>query len=114
MSLEMKLRRLFKEKLARGHLELTLNLERSGSETFSLNKELVGGYIQAFRAAAAEFSLAADPDLNTVLRLPGALDAGAPPAAAEELEPSFWPKPKKLSRTSIKCANKKAPKFLAN
>jgi uncharacterized protein (TIGR00255 family) len=85
--LEMKLRRLFKEKLARGHLELTLNLERNGNETFSLNKELVGGYIQAFRAAAAEFGLAADPDLNTVLRLPGALDGGAPPAAVEELEP---------------------------
>jgi uncharacterized protein (TIGR00255 family) len=85
--LEMKLRRLFKEKLARGHLELTLSLERNGNETFSLNKELVGGYIQAFRAAAAEFGLAVDPDLNTVLRLPGALDAAAPPAAAEELEP---------------------------
>jgi uncharacterized protein (TIGR00255 family) len=86
-ALEIKLRRLFKEKLARGHLELTLNLERNGSETFSLNRELVSGYIQAFRAAAAEFGLAADPDLNTVLRLPGALDAGARTIDAEELEP---------------------------
>jgi uncharacterized protein (TIGR00255 family) len=86
-ALEMKLRRLFKEKLARGHIELTLNIERHGSETFSLNRELVGGYIQAFRAAAAEFSLAADPDLNTVLRLPGALDAAATPVAPDELEP---------------------------
>src|SRR5580692_13062907 len=82
-ALEMKLRRLFKEKLARGHLELTLNLERNGNETFSLNRELVGGYIQAFRAAAAEFGLAADPDLNTVLRLPGALDSGVLPADGE-------------------------------
>ncbi|MGA9039620.1 MAG: YicC/YloC family endoribonuclease [Terriglobales bacterium] len=86
-ALEMKLRRLFKEKLARGHLELTLNLERNGNEAFSLNRELVGGYIQAFRAAATEFGLPADPDLNTILRLPGALDAGTPPADAEELEP---------------------------
>ncbi len=29
-SLEMKLRRLLKEKLARGHVELSLNLERAG------------------------------------------------------------------------------------
>ena len=29
-ALEMKLRRLLKEKLARGHVELTLNLERGG------------------------------------------------------------------------------------
>ena len=41
----MKLRRLLKEKLARGHVELTLNLERGGSEGFALNRELVGGYI---------------------------------------------------------------------
>jgi uncharacterized protein (TIGR00255 family) len=73
--LEMKLRRLLKDNIARGHLELMLTLERGGAGTFSLNRELVGGYIQAFRATAAEFDLAAEPDLNVVLRLPGALDA---------------------------------------
>src|SRR5205807_2169989 len=60
--LEMKLRRLLKEKLARGHLELSLNLERGGGESLSLNRQIVGGYIQAFRAAAAEFGLAAEPE----------------------------------------------------
>jgi uncharacterized protein (TIGR00255 family) len=79
-SLEMKLRRLLKEKLARGHVELTLNLERGGNESFALNRQIAGGYIQAFRAAAAEFGLAAEPDLNAVLRLPGALDSAALPA----------------------------------
>ena len=74
--LEMKLRRLLKDNLARGHVELTLSLERAGGGSFSLNRELVGGYIQAFRAAAVEFGLAAEPDLNVVLRLPGALDGG--------------------------------------
>ena len=78
--LEMKLRRLLKEKLDRGHIELTLNLERGGSEGLSLNREIVGAYIRAFRAAAAEFGLAAEPDLNAVLRMPGALDAVALPA----------------------------------
>lgn len=74
-SLEMQLRRLLKEKMARGHVEVSLSLERSVTEAFALNRELVGGYIAAFRAAAAEFSLAAEPDLNAVLRLPGALDS---------------------------------------
>src|SRR6266568_5441831 len=55
-SLEMKLRRLLKEKLARGHLELTLNLDRGNADGFALNHQMVGGYIQVFRAAAAEFS----------------------------------------------------------
>ena len=50
--LEMKLRRRLKEKMARGHVELTLNMERGASEGFSLNRALVGGYVQAFRAAA--------------------------------------------------------------
>src|SRR6059058_1839567 len=50
-SLEMKLRRQLKQNLARGHVELTLNLDRGGGESFSLNRHIVGGYIEAFRAA---------------------------------------------------------------
>ena len=76
-SLEMQLRRLLKEKMARGHVEVTLSLERSAGEAFALNREIVGGYIAAFRAAAAEFSLATEPDLNAVLRMPGALDSAS-------------------------------------
>src|ERR1700675_4156610 len=72
--LEIQLRRVLKEAMARGHVEITLSLERSSGESFALNRELVGGYIAAFRAAAAEFSLSADPDLNAVLRIPGALE----------------------------------------
>jgi uncharacterized protein (TIGR00255 family) len=84
-SLEMKLRRLLKEKVARGHLELTLSIDRGGGEGLALNRDLVGGYIKAFRAAAAEFGLAAEPDLNVILRLPGAMDASTG-AAEGELE----------------------------
>ena len=74
-SLEMQLRRLLKEKMARGHVEISLSLERATSETFSLNRQIVGGYITAFRSAAAEFSIANEPDLNAILRIPGALDS---------------------------------------
>lgn len=76
-ALEMKLRRLLKDKVARGHVEVSLNIERASGEGFALNRQLVGGYIHAFRAAAAEFGLASEPDLNAVLRIPGALDASA-------------------------------------
>jgi uncharacterized protein (TIGR00255 family) len=78
--LEMKLRRRLKEKLARGHVELILNIERAASPGFCLNRELVGGYVQAFREAAAEFGVAAAPDLNAILRIPGALESPALPA----------------------------------
>src|SRR5208283_840407 len=82
-SLEMNLRRLLKEKISRGHVEVTLSLDRAANETFSLNREIVGGYIAAFRAAAAEFSLTSDPDLNAVLRIPGALDSASESADGE-------------------------------
>lgn len=78
-ALEMKLRRLLKEKLARGHVELIFSLSRPGAESLAINRTLVGGYIQAFRTAAAEFGLVAEPDLNVVLRIPGALDAALLP-----------------------------------
>jgi len=90
-SLEMQLRRLLKEKIARGHVEVSLSLERTSSEAFALNRELVGGYIAAFRAAAAEFSLAAQPDLNAILRIPGALDSSNE-CAETEIEPAVLAK----------------------
>jgi uncharacterized protein (TIGR00255 family) len=81
--LEMKLRRVLKEKIARGHVEVTLTLERAGDNAFVLNKPLVFGYVEAFRAAAKEFGMAAEPDLNVILRMPGAMDAGSLPPDGE-------------------------------
>ena len=46
---------------------------RAGADGFALNRPLVAGYIAAFRAAAREFGVASEPDLNIVLRLPGAM-----------------------------------------
>jgi uncharacterized protein (TIGR00255 family) len=90
-SLEMQLRRVLKEKIARGHIEVSLSLERATGEHFALNRDLVGGYIAAFRSAAAEFGLATDPDLNAVLRMPGALDS-ANDSADGELEAAVMAK----------------------
>jgi uncharacterized protein (TIGR00255 family) len=71
--LEIKIRRMLKERLARGHVEVTLNLERRAGEGFELNRDLVAGYVSAFRKAATEFVTAGEPDLNVILRIPGAL-----------------------------------------
>jgi uncharacterized protein (TIGR00255 family) len=76
-ALEMKLRRMLKEKIARGHVEIVLNLDRSGTNEVALNRQLIAGYVGAFRAAADEFGVEGEPDLNVVLRMPGAMDAGA-------------------------------------
>lgn len=86
-ALEMSLRRILKEKLARGHVDVNLAFEQGGSSTPALNKQLVTAYVHAFRAAAADAGIAAEPDLNAILRLPGALDSAAAPAE-EELTPA--------------------------
>jgi uncharacterized protein (TIGR00255 family) len=76
-ALEMKLRRTIKEKMARGHVEVILNLDRSGPNGVALNRQLIAGYVQAFRTAADEFGVEGEPDLNVVLRMPGAMESGA-------------------------------------
>ena len=82
-SLEMKLRRQLKEKLARGHVEVTLTLDYSAASGVTFNRQLVGAYVQAFRSAADEFGITGEPDLNVVLRMPGAMDSSAERAGAE-------------------------------
>jgi uncharacterized protein (TIGR00255 family) len=83
--LEMKLRRFLKEKMARGHVEVSLSLDYSSAGAVALNRQLVAGYVQAYRTAATEFGVHGEPDLNVVLRMPGAMDTGAE-RVGEELE----------------------------
>jgi uncharacterized protein (TIGR00255 family) len=71
--LEMEVRRAIKESLVRGHVELALSVDRSTTQKAGYNRELVAGYLDAFRSARDEFSIAGEPDLNAILRMPGAL-----------------------------------------
>jgi len=72
-SLEMRLRRQLKEKVLRGHLEVTLTIERGLRPTAHFDRDLLQGYISAFRMAATESALEQEPDLNAIFRLPGVL-----------------------------------------
>src|SRR5271165_5875742 len=63
-ALEMKLRRLLKEKMARGHVEVILSLDRAGTNGVAINRQLIAGYVEAFRTAADEFGIDGEPDLN--------------------------------------------------
>ena len=78
-ALELKLRKLLKERIQRGHVELTLSIDRTAATGFALNKELIGGYIQAFREAEREFAISSSPDLNAIFKMPGALSGAAVP-----------------------------------
>ena len=74
-ALEVELRKALKDALVRGHVDLTLTVDRSSEQRAGFNRELVAGYIAAFTAARDEFGLTGEPDLNAVLRLPGALQS---------------------------------------
>ena len=56
-ALEMQLRKLLKEKLHRGHVEVTLQLEREAKSELQLNRPLVAAYVKAAREAMAENGL---------------------------------------------------------
>ncbi len=84
--LEMKVRRVLKERLHRGHLEVTLGVERTGGAGFAVNRDLVGGYLRTFREVAEEFGVSAEPDLNAILKMPGALNAAQDGDATAALE----------------------------
>lgn len=74
-ALEMELRRLLKEHLRRGHIEVTLSVDRSSQQRGGYNRDLAAAYIEAFQSAAQEFELQGQPDLNVILRMPGVLQA---------------------------------------
>ena len=70
-ALEMQLRRLLKERLVRGHVEVTLNVDRGAKSEAGYDAELVAAYLAAFRSAAALHGLTSQPDLNAILSMPG-------------------------------------------
>jgi uncharacterized protein (TIGR00255 family) len=76
-ALEMELRRVLKENLVRGHVELTLSVDRTMQQKSGYNREMIAGYLDAFKQARSEFHLKGEPDLNVALRIPGALQAEA-------------------------------------
>jgi uncharacterized protein (TIGR00255 family) len=86
--LEMKLRRRLKERLVRGHVDLTLALEHSGVKGVSIDDSVVLGYVEAFRRLARAAGLSAEPDLNAVLGLPGVLQSQGNGDIGAQLDPS--------------------------
>jgi uncharacterized protein (TIGR00255 family) len=74
-ALEMQLRRLLKQQLVRGHVEVALALDRGQRNETGYDAALIADYIQVFRSIAAVHGLSCEPDLNAILRLPGIFNA---------------------------------------
>jgi uncharacterized protein (TIGR00255 family) len=83
---EQQLRKLCKDKMHRGHVELTLTLEYAGASGVSVNHELVSGYVKAFRQLSDELDLHGALDLNAIFRLNGVLSATSEMPEEAELQ----------------------------
>ncbi|HVF45995.1 MAG TPA: YicC/YloC family endoribonuclease [Pyrinomonadaceae bacterium] len=83
-SLESTLKKMIGDRLSRGRVEVNLQYDRGDKVQFELNRPLIAGFLAAMTEMRDEFSLAGEPDINVIARLPNVVIA-----KKEEPEPEF-------------------------
>ena len=81
--IEPRIRQIVRERVRRGHLDVTLHYDLAGPAAVGVNREVAAAYLQAVNSLREEFSIETQPDLAAILRLPGVI---GPPAASIEEE----------------------------
>ncbi len=71
--LEAELKSLITKRLSRGRVEVNMQYERTGDVVYEINQPLISGYISAMKEIQEKFGLSGEPDLNSIARLPNAL-----------------------------------------
>lgn len=82
--LESKVRQLLRDTVQRGHVELSVVLERDAGVEAHIDRALVSAYLEAYNRLRADFGLTAEADLNGILKVPGALSFTPANLAADE------------------------------
>src|SRR5262249_23188041 len=72
-SMEALVKRRISARLARGRVDLNITFDRTSQLHYELNRPLIAGYVNALREIQKEFDLTGEPDINTIARMPGAL-----------------------------------------
>jgi uncharacterized protein (TIGR00255 family) len=80
--LEPRIRQMVRERVHRGHLDVTLYHELAGPAAVGVNEEVAAAYVQAVNSLRQKFEVQAEPDLASILRLPGVI--GSPIASLDE------------------------------
>lgn len=81
--LEPVMRKIVRERLRRGHVDLTVQYEMAGPSAVGVNHEVAGAYMRAVKDLREKFAMRNEPDLAGILRLPGVIVA---PVASIENE----------------------------
>jgi uncharacterized protein (TIGR00255 family) len=75
--LEPRIRRIVRERVRRGHLDVTLRYDPAGAATVGVNQEVAAAYVHAVNELRKRYEIHAEPDLAGILRLPGVIGAAA-------------------------------------
>jgi len=102
--LEPRIRQLVRERVRRGHLDVTLFYELAGPAAVGVNHEVAAAYLKAVDSLRKEFGIQSEPDLASILRLPGVIGP-ATASLEEELE--------RLEKVVMRCLNEAVVKLEA-
>src|SRR5712691_12887647 len=84
--LEPHLRRVVKDHVTRGHVEVTISLEQAGPGGLELNRKMLAAYASACQQLRSEFGFTTEPDPVSLLRIPGMVGTGNGQLTPAELE----------------------------
>ena len=74
---EPRIRQIIREHVRRGHLDIALHYELAGPAAVGVNQDVAAAYMQALVSLKKKFNIHTEPDLATILRLPGVIGAAA-------------------------------------
>jgi uncharacterized protein (TIGR00255 family) len=80
---ESRIRQAVRTRLRRGHVDINIYYEAGGTGAIEVNHEIAESYLKAVERLRKEFSVKVEPDLVSLLRLPGVVAA---PGTAGELQ----------------------------
>ncbi len=75
--LEPRVRQMVRERVHRGHLDVTVYHELAGPAAVGVNEEVAAAYVQAINSLRQRFCVQSEPDLAAILRLPGVIGSAA-------------------------------------
>ena len=71
---ERLIRQTVKQHVKRGQLQINVSLRwKRAAGAFTINRSLTEAYLKAYRELSEEYGIAAQPDLNVILRVPGVI-----------------------------------------
>jgi len=85
-AMEPIVRRLLKEHVSRGHVEISVGFAGAGATELEIDRKLLGAYLKGYQMLKQEFGAAAEPDLMALLRAPGLIASGSSEMAPDEFE----------------------------